>query len=147
MLTPRGLFFAVMILAIVLVVFPNVSMAQDDAPLLLLTDPMAPFLESRAVTAEKGATAEFRKMEWVAIDPVNNKLYVAMTEINQTMSDGEGAIPARGKQLWHRVRGRPRRELQYQQPETAHRGRSEVRRERREPLRRQQHLQPRQRVR
>jgi len=92
MLTPRGLFLAVMILAVVLVAFPNASIAQDDAPLLPLTDPMAPFLESRAVAVEKGATAEFRKMEWVAIDPVNNKLYVAMTEINQTMSDGEGAI-------------------------------------------------------
>ena len=67
--------------------------AQDDPGLLVPMDhPMAPFLESRAYAASVGATNEFRKMEWVAIDPVNNKLYVAMSEINKTMSDGVVAI-------------------------------------------------------
>ena len=56
MLTPRRLLLAIVILAVILVAFPNASIAQDEAPLLPLTDPMAPFLESRAVAAEKGAT-------------------------------------------------------------------------------------------
>jgi secreted PhoX family phosphatase len=53
---------------------------------------MAAFLESRAYAAKMGATAEFRKMEWVALDAVNNKLYISMTEITKSMSDGEGDI-------------------------------------------------------
>lgn len=66
--------------------------AQDPTPIVPLTDPMAAFLESRAFAASKGATAEFNKMEWVAIDSVNNKVYVAMTDITKAMSDGEGAL-------------------------------------------------------
>jgi hypothetical protein len=38
------------------------------------------------------ATAEFRKMEWTVIDTVNNKLYLAMSEVARDMSDGEGDI-------------------------------------------------------
>jgi secreted PhoX family phosphatase len=67
--------------------------AQDETTTILpLTDPMAPFLESRAFAKSVGATAEFRKMEWVAHDPVNNKVYWAMSEVSKGMSDGEGAI-------------------------------------------------------
>ena len=53
---------------------------------------MAPFLESRAYAASVGATNEFRKMEWVAVDPVNNRVYWAMSEVSKGMTDGEGAI-------------------------------------------------------
>ena len=50
------------------------ALAQDDPGLLVPMDhPMAPFLESRAYAASVGATAEFRKMEWVALDEVNNR--------------------------------------------------------------------------
>ena len=67
--------------------------AQDDPGLLVPMDhPMAPFLESRAYAASVGATNEFRKMEWVAVDPVNNRVYWAMSEVSKGMSDGEGAI-------------------------------------------------------
>ncbi len=78
----------------VLVIAPNATAwAQDTAsPLVPLDDPMAPFLESRAVAAAKGATAEWRKMEWVALDEANGKVYWAMTEINKGMTDGEGDI-------------------------------------------------------
>ncbi len=69
------------------------SLAQDGSSTIVpLDDPMAPFLESRAFAAAQGATAEFRKMEWVALDEANSKVYWAMTEINKGMTDGEGDI-------------------------------------------------------
>jgi len=70
----------------------SAAFAEDPKPIVPLTDPMAPFLESRAFAKSKGATAEFNKMEWVAIDPVKNKLYMAMTDTTKAMSDKEGAI-------------------------------------------------------
>jgi secreted PhoX family phosphatase len=84
--------FAVLSLVVLLGAAVPSAFAQDDQPLVPLTDPAAPFLESRAVAAKLGATAEFRKMEWVAYDDLNKKLYIAMTEISKGMSDGEGAI-------------------------------------------------------
>ena len=67
--------------------------AQDDSSTIVpLDDPMAPFLESRAFAKSVGATGEFRKMEWVAHDPVNNKVWWAMSEVSKGMSDGEGAV-------------------------------------------------------
>ena len=85
--------FLFALLALILVLTSgSVAMAQDDQPLLPLDDPMAPFLESRAYAAKMGATAEFRKMEWVAYDAVNKKLYMAMTEISKGMSDDKGDL-------------------------------------------------------
>jgi len=68
------------------------AFAETPKTIVPLTDPMAPFLESRAFAVSKGATAEFNKMEWVAVDPINKKLYMAMTDITKAMSDKEGAI-------------------------------------------------------
>jgi len=79
-------------LAAVLLAAPSAVMAQEDDFLVSLNDPMAAFLESRAYAAKMGATAEFRKMEGVAYDKVNNKIYIAMSEINKTMSDDKGDI-------------------------------------------------------
>ncbi|MBK8048440.1 MAG: DUF839 domain-containing protein [Anaerolineales bacterium] len=71
----------------------GVAQAQDDAGMLIPMDhPAAPFLESRAFAKAQGATAEFRKMEWVAHDPVNNRMYWAMSEVSKGMTDGEGAV-------------------------------------------------------
>lgn len=56
------------------------------------------FLESNKAAAAKGATAEFRKMEGVNINHDGAKdgsvpyMYVAMSEVSKTMSDGEGDI-------------------------------------------------------
>jgi secreted PhoX family phosphatase len=88
----RRFVFVVVALAMVLVMPSGTSMAQDPQPLVPLTDPLAAFLESRVYAARMGATAEFRKMEWVTVDPINKKLYVAMTEISSTMADGKGDI-------------------------------------------------------
>ncbi len=82
----------VIVMAAALLLVPAGAQAQDPDFLVPLTDPMAPFLESRAVAAQKGATAEFRKMEWLAYDAVNSKIYMSMSEINKGMSDTEGAI-------------------------------------------------------
>lgn len=59
---------------------------------ITLDHPYAAFLESRAYGASMGATAELNKMEWVVIDPVNNKYYITMTDITGAMTDGVGAI-------------------------------------------------------
>lgn len=72
----------------------SISQAQDggEGNRIELDHPYAPFLESRAYGAELGATAEFRKMEYVAVDLENNILYMAMGEITRSMSDEEGDI-------------------------------------------------------
>jgi len=68
------------------------ALAEGDEFIVSLNDPMAAFLESRAYAAKMGASAEFRKMEGVALDTVNNKIYIAMSEIGKTMTDDKGDI-------------------------------------------------------
>ncbi|WP_051305395.1 alkaline phosphatase PhoX [Desulfogranum mediterraneum] len=68
------------------------SAAAADNRLLSLNDPMAAFLETRAYAKKMGASAEFRKMEGVAYDKKNNKIYIAMSSIDKTMSDDKGDI-------------------------------------------------------
>ncbi|MEZ4736530.1 MAG: ABC transporter substrate-binding protein [Caldilineaceae bacterium] len=67
---------------------------QEELPAIAipLDHPSAPFLESYRYAVQAGATAEWRKMEGVAYDPVSNRLYVAMSEVNQGMTDGHGDI-------------------------------------------------------
>jgi len=68
--------------------------AQDDTPgfAVPLDHPAAPFLESVKYATAQGATAEWRKMEGVAVDEVNNRLYIAVSKIANGMSDQEGNI-------------------------------------------------------
>lgn len=61
-------------------------------PSLPLDHPAAPFILTYEVAKAKGATAEFNKMEGVAIDQKNMKLYMAITDVTKAMSDAEGAI-------------------------------------------------------
>jgi len=68
------------------------SAFAENETLLSLNDPMAPFLETRAYAKKMGATAEFRKMEGIAHDKKNNKIYIAMSAIEKGMSDGKGDI-------------------------------------------------------
>ncbi|MEV8465710.1 alkaline phosphatase PhoX [Fluviibacterium sp. DFM31] len=62
------------------------------------TDNRVAFLESRKAAVAKGATGEFRKMEGVninldgAADGSVPFMYMAMSSIGKTMSDGEGDI-------------------------------------------------------
>jgi uncharacterized protein len=61
-------------------------------------DDRAAFLETRQAAAAKGATAEFRKMEGVMINRAGAAdgsvpfMYMAMSEVGKTMSDGEGDV-------------------------------------------------------
>lgn len=71
---------------------PQTSVAAEEELLVSPNDPMAAFLETRAYAAKMGATAEFRKMEGVAYDKVNNKIYIAMSSIDKTMSDDKGDL-------------------------------------------------------
>lgn len=70
----------------------NAAVAADNEMIVSLNDPMAPWLETRAYAQKMGASAEFRKMEGVAYDRVNNKVYIAMSAIEKGMSDGKGDI-------------------------------------------------------
>lgn len=62
------------------------------------SDNRVAFLESRKAAVAKGATGEFRKMEGVNINYVGAAngtvpfMYMAMSSIGKTMSDGEGDI-------------------------------------------------------
>ena len=66
------------------------------------SDDRVAFLESRKAAAAKGATAEFRKMEGVNINYAAAKdgsvpfMYMAMSNVNETMSDDEGDIQLDG---------------------------------------------------
>lgn len=73
-------------------VFAGSAAAADNERLVSLTDPMAPFLETREYAKKMGASAEFRKMEGVAYDKKNNKIYIAMSSIDKSMSDDKGDI-------------------------------------------------------
>ncbi|WP_255681624.1 alkaline phosphatase PhoX [Natrinema sp. SYSU A 869] len=62
-------------------------------------DDRAAFLESRAAAAAVGATDEFRKMEGVNVKSnaqPGDFLYMAMSEVNETMSDWEGDLQLKG---------------------------------------------------
>lgn len=55
-------------------------------------DDRVAFLESRKAAAAKGATAEWEKMEGVLANPEGTALYMAMSDIKNSMSDTEGDI-------------------------------------------------------
>lgn len=57
-----------------------------------LENPAAPFIFTQDYAAAQGATAEWRKMEGVVIDPVNNRLFMAITRTTNGMSDDAGDI-------------------------------------------------------
>ena len=66
--------------------------AGESERLVSLNDPMAAFLETREYAKKMGASAEFRKMEGIAYDTKNNKIYIAMSSIDKGMSDDQGDI-------------------------------------------------------
>ncbi|MEP6986549.1 MAG: alkaline phosphatase PhoX, partial [Chloroflexota bacterium] len=82
------------LLASVFLLSNMVTQAQDDAtiPKYDLTNPAAPFIFSHDVAIEKGATAEWRKMEGLAMDATKKMVYFADTAITKGMSDDKGDI-------------------------------------------------------
>ena len=89
---------AVLLIALLVVVasFATVApstQAQDGAGQIFpvsLDNPAAPFIETQAFAMSKGATAEWRKLEGVAVDATNMFAYFAVTEATSGMSDTEG---------------------------------------------------------
>ena len=84
----------VVLVAIVFAAAPEFTSAQEGTGIfpIPLDHPAAPFIETQAYAQSVGATAEWRKMEGVAVDEVNNYLYLAMSEIGKGMADQEGDI-------------------------------------------------------
>jgi secreted PhoX family phosphatase len=71
----------------------SVAVAQDNSfPTLPHDAPFAAFLDSHNYAIAAGATAEWRKMEGVALDAINNRLYIAVTDTGKGMADTEGDI-------------------------------------------------------
>ena len=72
----------------------TITQAQDDTtiPKYDLSNPAAPFIFSHDVAIEKGATAEWRKLEGVAMDTNSKMVYFADTEIGKGMSDDKGDL-------------------------------------------------------
>lgn len=66
----------------------NNGITQDCLKLKPGMELTASRLETRRYAALKGATAEFRKLEGVALDTVNNHLYVSTSSIQKGMEDG-----------------------------------------------------------
>ncbi len=81
-------------LAILGVLNTSLAFAQDAQPYTPLPadHPYAAFLDSVNVAKAKGATAEWRKMEGVAVDATNKRLYLAVTAIAKGMSDTAGDL-------------------------------------------------------
>lgn len=84
----------VVLAAIVLAAAPRLTSAQDGINVfpIALDHPAAPFIETQAYAMSVGATAEWRKMEGVAVDANNNFLYLAMSEIGKSMADDQGDV-------------------------------------------------------
>lgn len=86
------LFVSMLVLvAIIIAVIPTIISAQESEIFPVPLDhPHAPFIETQAYAMSVGATAEWRKMEGVAVDEANNFLYIAMSEIGKSMADEAG---------------------------------------------------------
>src|SRR5262249_42015155 len=92
-MTKRLLVISILVMmALMLVV--SVSSAQEATavPTAPADNPYAAFIDSRNFAISKGATAEWRKMEWVALDAAHNKLYYAISNLASGMTDGKGDI-------------------------------------------------------
>ncbi len=73
---------------------PELTSAQEGKSVfpIPLDHPAAPFIETTAYARSLGATAEWRKMEGLALDETNGLLYIAMSEVSKSMSDQEGDV-------------------------------------------------------
>lgn len=71
---------------------PVLAQAEQPLPVLPADHPYAAFIDSHNFAVSKGATAEWRKMEGVALDATNKRLYIAVTAVTKGMSDQKGDI-------------------------------------------------------
>lgn len=68
------------------------ALAQSEFPVFPADNPYGAFINTHQFSIDKGATAEWRKMEGVAYDPASKRVYLAVTAIEKGMSDGQGDI-------------------------------------------------------
>lgn len=68
------------------------SFAQTDFPQFPADNAFAAFIDTQNFATQKGASAEFRKLEGVAHNPRTNKLYFAVTEVSKGMADDKGDL-------------------------------------------------------
>ncbi len=91
------------LVALMMMLVMSVGNAQDatpatteeplpPVPTVPLDNPYAAFIDSRNYAISKGATAEWRKLEWTALDATNKKVYFAISNLAKGMTDGEGDI-------------------------------------------------------
>ena len=71
---------------------PVLAQTEPPLPVLPAGHPYAALIESHNFAISKGATAEWRKMEGVALDATNKRLYIAVTAIAKGMADKKGGI-------------------------------------------------------
>src|SRR4051812_25799830 len=87
---------SILFLCIALLILVNGAVVRADNPSPLpqfpKDNPYAAFINSHEFAIAQGATAEWRKMEGVAVDVVNKRLYIAVTSIDKGMSDDKGDI-------------------------------------------------------
>ncbi|MEP7286121.1 MAG: alkaline phosphatase PhoX [Chloroflexota bacterium] len=84
-----------LIASLLLLLAVKVSTVRADGPAFPefpKDNPYAAFINSRGFAIEKGATAEWRKMEGVALDTKNKHVYFAITAIAKGMSDDKGDL-------------------------------------------------------
>ncbi len=79
---------------LLLVIALSVSRVAADStfPTFPKDNPYAAFINSHGFAIEKGATAEWRKMEGVAFDKANKRVYFAITAVTKGMSDTKGDL-------------------------------------------------------
>jgi secreted PhoX family phosphatase len=90
-ISPVGLF------CICLLIVTGLAVAQETIPVPSLSpdDPYAPFLDTYHFAIDKGASAEWHKLEGVALDADAGKVYFAVSSIHKEMADDSGDLQLR----------------------------------------------------
>ncbi|MBI5931341.1 MAG: DUF839 domain-containing protein [Chloroflexi bacterium] len=87
-----ALALGIMTLLVVTGLILKTVLAQGDPPSLPPDHPYAAFIDSHNAAIRAGATAEWRKLEGVAVDTVHHRVYFAASYVDSGMADGQGDI-------------------------------------------------------
>jgi secreted PhoX family phosphatase len=88
----KSILIGIMVMLVLSVTAAARAQSASTFPEFPKDNKAAAFINSHGFAIEKGASAEWRKMEGVAVDAVNKKLYVAVTAVQKGMSDDKGGI-------------------------------------------------------
>jgi len=84
--------FALVLVTVMVLGFSTTAQDLPPVPTLPMDHPFAAFIDSHNYAIAQGATAEWRKLEWLAVDAPNNLLYLANTTVGSTMADDQGDL-------------------------------------------------------